>query len=364
MNIATLPQTKPTQPTPQLALQDKKKAQATIEYVKSVQPVDSIVKATDLGFIPLWPADNVGLMTPKFTELHEHALQQICMKADLPWRFAQKLIKVDHGIVEEEAWGKQLLCYNLWQIYQHKPKTKYLLRSVDGQVRGFLSDRFKRLDSRGLITAFTGSCSMVNAELYDGWHSDINVVLNTAVSKIYEPYSDMKVIYGARFKNSDFGEGAQEVMFLMVLCSSGRAIIGPDKLRKIHLGKKLNEDISKSEGDYEADQKKAASDIVERVTNTLSEHNIELMQTLVKTASETSLTDKKRSIAVELMRRLLSKKEVDDIVKTFDESEDESIPGEKTVWRLSNIVSQIAGDKENNDTKHDLQVLAGKLLVM
>jgi hypothetical protein len=352
--------------------QGEDRARKTIAHVESVQPVDRVVKAVDFEFDPMWGegSEPVKLLFPSevasikaIEGLHLHALQQICDKSGLPWVYAKRLIKIDRELNETTGWGRELLCYNLAQLFKRNKK-RYLLRSVDEQVRGFLSDKFRRLDSRRLVGAFIGAAGIVNADLFDGWYTDLNVSLEMVVPHIYEPIAKEAIVYGTRFKNSDFGEGAQEVLFVMVRLPYFQTIIGPAKLRKVHLGKRLKDDIKESKPDYEEDQKNASSEIVTKVTDTLSEHNIETMQKLIRLANETVLSGTKLSVTIELMRRLLSKKEVDDVVKTFEEVQDESLPSGATVWRLASIISKISKEQEDNDKKHELQVLAGKLLMI
>ena len=76
------------------------------------------------------------------------------------------------------AWARELLAHNLKTIFANRfGKSRYLLRSVHGEVRGFLSDRYRRLDSRPIIEAFATAVRQKGALPYDGYVTDTKVAL-------------------------------------------------------------------------------------------------------------------------------------------------------------------------------------------
>ncbi len=69
--------------------------------------------------------------------------------------------------------GRELLAHNLNTVFTNRaPKARYLLRSLGGELRGFLSDRNRQLDSRPIIEAFASAVQGKGALPYDGYVTD------------------------------------------------------------------------------------------------------------------------------------------------------------------------------------------------
>jgi hypothetical protein len=73
---------------------------------------------------------------------------------DMPVKFLDSLQ------VTAEPWGRELLAHNLQTVFNCRFQNKrYLLRSLQQEVRGFLSDSDLRIDSRPVVEAFCHSSS-------------------------------------------------------------------------------------------------------------------------------------------------------------------------------------------------------------
>ena len=123
----------------------RQNAGAVIEHVMQNQPQDFIVKANALQF-----SGNGGLRMALGDKsefgIHRFALGQIAEIATVPTRFVDSLAG--------DEWGRELIAYNLNEIFRHRNAKRHLVRTVNNEVRGFLSDQYRRLDSRPIIEAF------------------------------------------------------------------------------------------------------------------------------------------------------------------------------------------------------------------
>ena len=117
----------------------------------------------------------------------------------------------------------RLRAHNLTTIFSNRfAKTCYLLRSVSGEVRGFLSDRYRRLNSRPIIEAFATAVQQKGALPYNSYVTDTKVALQAIMPEVYEPIPGEMVAYGLSLENSDFGNEALSirVYLLRIWCSN------------------------------------------------------------------------------------------------------------------------------------------------
>lgn len=285
--------------------------------------------------------------------LHKHALSQICQRVGLPWKYAQALQDVDI-----ESWGLPLLAHNLNELYSHQ-NSRYLLRSYDGQLRGFLSDRYRRLDSRPLVDAFAGACRDIGAVPVEGYATDTKVALKAMLPIIFEPAPNEVVAFYVYWGNSDYGNGAHElkVGILRLWCTNH--MIMDDVLRQVHIGKRLSENISWSQRTYDLDTKAVASAIKDMVSQSLSQDRTTQLCDAIKNAHEENIDATK---AISKFKKDMNKGEVQKVVEAFNSPDVENLPPGNTMWRLSNAISWVAGKTEDTERKLDLMKVAGKAM--
>jgi hypothetical protein len=337
------------------------RAKQVVEYVQSLQPVDRIVKIPKLVFKVDEQQQRLVVKLPgtkdkretTYELLHRNALQQAATKAGIPMAFADKLMGTD--------WGRELLAENFTEIFHHVDE-KALLRSVGTEVRGFLSDRYRRLDSRPLVDAFARVCAEVGALPFEGYVCDTKVALQAIIPKVYEPIPGEYMAYGVNFENSDFGNGALNVVSFLLRLRCRNGAIGGDPMRRVHLGKRLDEEVEYSQETYDLDQKTTVSALQDVVRANLDTSRIETMQGVIRKAAEQELTDDRRKNVVELLKKYMTKEEIERANKKFNEPDVELLPAGNSMWRMSNAISWLAGEVENEERKIELQKVAGRLL--
>jgi hypothetical protein len=131
-----------------------------IEHVINRQPQDYIVKASALQF----SGDGGLRMQLDKAEFGVHcfALGQIAEVASVWTKFVDAL--------SGDEWGRALIAHNLNEIFSHRDAKRHLVRTVNGnEVRGFLSDQYRRLDSRPIIEAFVTGVMKLGALPFKGY---------------------------------------------------------------------------------------------------------------------------------------------------------------------------------------------------
>ena len=145
----------------------RQNAGQVIEHVMTHQPQDYIVKANALQFSGNGGL-SVALNNAEFG-VHRFALGQIAETASLPVKFLDSLTPSE--------WGRALIAHNLSEIFQHRDAKRHLVRTLNDEVRGFLSDSYRRLDSRPIIEAFVTGVQRLGALPYQGYVTDTKVAI-------------------------------------------------------------------------------------------------------------------------------------------------------------------------------------------
>jgi hypothetical protein len=328
-----------------------KKTEQVLNDIETHQPQDKVVKAKSLKFavdekthagIVIQPGDR------EYESLHPFAMGQVGERSGIPKTFQDTLRT--HG-----AWGYDLLVHNLNQLYSHDP-AKYLLRSVGGQVRGFLSDRYRRLDSRPLVEAFMSSIEKVGALPYESHFTDTKLAIKAIMPRVVK-LSDTEVLaLGVMFGNSDFGNGPLEVSFFAerLVCTNG--MVASRDLKKIHLGARLSEDMDWSNRTYQLDSETNASAIKDLVAGRLSAPSMEKFTDVIRKAN----TDEMKPEAItSFLGKALTKERTRDVVEAFNSADVVNLPAGQTRYRLSQSISWVANAMKNEEEKLEMQRLAG-----
>ena len=330
------------------------RAAQVIETVQNEQPIDRIARADAIHFTD---GDrglhiNVGGLVQG---LHQHAVHQACGRVDLPRSYARHLTDPDN-----QPWGHALLSYNLNALFQeHDPAKRYLLRSVDGEVRGVLSDRYRRLDSRPIVDAFATACSSMGALPVEGFATDTKIAIKALLPSVYEPVKNEVVSFGVVLENSDYGNGALSLRAFMLRLWCTNFAVTDESIRKVHLGARLSDEISWSQSTYDLDTQAMASAVSDVVRSQLSPARIGQLQAAIVEANDKQIDPQKVG---QLLRKSLSKAEVDQVVSAFNSPDVEHMPAGNTAWRLSNAISWIAGKTADAERKLDLMKVAGAVL--
>ncbi|MFZ5896439.1 MAG: hypothetical protein ACOY0T_35625 [Myxococcota bacterium] len=329
------------------------KAGPVIARVLSQTPEDALCRGSALDFY-VRETGAVELVRPDGVfATHRYALGQIVEKTGMTRGYADKLA-VDG---EDNAWRRELLAHSLREHFSHSPD-RFLVRSLNGEIRGFLSDSFRRLDSRPLLDAFIKACQEVGAVPFEGVASDLRVSVRAILPTVYEPVPGEAMVFGLAWNNSDFGAGLYgiSVFVLRLICLNGA--VGESALKQRHLGGRLADNLELSQRTYDLDTATMASATRDLVRKLLAPRTIEVQCSLVRDAHdrETDWNRAFRSI------RSLSKTEETKVREAFEGEDVVMLPAGKTVWRLSNALSWVANTTSDAERKLELQQAAGAVL--
>lgn len=325
------------------------KAGAVVDRVMRDVPTDSIVKASAVR----WQAtEDHGLLmgVENMHPIHQHAMRQVGAIAGIPGTYVDTL---GGGAM----WQRELLAHNLRETYA-RSSSRHLVRAVGGEVRGFLSDRYRRLDSRPLLEAFVEGVQRFGAVPFSGHAGDVRVSLKAIVPDAMTIGRDV-VAMGIEWSNSDFGSGTHSVraFLLRLTCLNGATV--EDVMRNVHLGGRLADDVEYSRKTYELDTRTTVSALRDVVKGVLEPAKRQGLAARIEKAqaTEANWTGLKSRLA-----KALTKEELRKADEAFNGPDEVNLPPEPTLWRASNAISWIAHTAGTDERKLELEKLAGGLL--
>jgi hypothetical protein len=354
------------------------KAASVIEHVMTSQPVDVVVAAPRLRFSvhpeeatlfgdrarrdrgPVYGPQTIDMRTETHSwRMHENAFRQTADRFGLPMAYASDLF-------ERGRWGAELIASNLQELAGHHGK-RVLVRSVgdpqDGagtaEARGFLSDTYRRLDSRPLLEAVAETWQELGAVPIDGVVTDTRVTLRAILPQVLEVSPGEYVVAGAAWENSDFGRGAHALRAFLyrLICANGATM--EQALRQVHLGARLNDDLAYSAKTYELDTKATASALRDVARHLLTPAKVEERLAQLRKADGKEVEAKEVD---RLLRKHLTKGEAEEVTKAFAGAETVMLPPGQTMWRLSNALSWVAQKLPNPERRLDFERLAGSVI--
>ena len=341
-----------------------KRALAVIDKVIDETPRDKIVRVGALEFdvksdggMGAREEANPRLMVNAadngWETLHRNALGQMAERANIPMAY------INH-LEAQGKWGKKLLADNLRELFGHKDdKERYLLRSVHNEVRGFLSNKYRRLNTQELIETATKVFQEMGMVPIDGVGTDTRVRIRALLPVVFEPVPNEIVAYGADWGQSDFGNGAHVLSAFMLRLWCTNFGTTQSLLREVHLGTRLSDDITWSDKTYKLDTQRSVSMLEDTIKGALSPDKVKEMNALVAKADQ----EKVESSQVDAyLKKHLTKGMAEKVSEAFRSNDVEMLPPGNTKWRLSNALSWVAQKVEDKEQTLDLQRLAGKVM--
>ena len=222
--------------------------------------------------------------TSRVFHLHPHALTQAGEKLGVPTTYIKSLA---YGNAE---WTGTLAAHILQEHSDHSARQRLLVRSVGDDIRGIMSDKYRRLDTRFIARAFIESLKGVGAVIYSA-HADDTKWWIEAMHPRVIPIATSKnglvaMVFGVRLASSDFADSALEVRFFMtqVVCMNGVAT--ESILRQIHIGGRIPEEITLSRETYILDSRTQAGIVRDVVVQLFSRDSFEKRSSLIREASD------------------------------------------------------------------------------
>lgn len=289
--------------------------------------------------------------------IHDNAIGQLGDKLNVPSKYIREL-------ASGADWQKKLASTILNEHSAWTGRTRTLVRTVGDEVRGVLSDRYRRLNSETIIMSFLETANKMGGQLADGFMDATRIYLEVLMPEtIAIPTAKNGVVemaFGARLSTSDYGDGALELRaFLMQgVCLNG--MCRDSVMMQVHLGGRLPDNIALSQRTYELDTKTQASAIRDLTKGIFGKDSIMKRALEIQGASEMEVDMEKELKS--LQRGKLSKDEAKGVERILMANKaDDGVTGESTLWKLVQGITAHSRDLEPR-RQRDLQEIAGDLM--
>jgi hypothetical protein len=330
-----------------------RRAADVITAIERDQPRDQILPMRAAGF-HVAPTGGIRIQVGDDRyEPTDFALGQIAGRADVPLAYLRDLTAPGAS-----DWQHALSTEILRQHYSHAGDGRVLVRSVRGQLRGWLSDRYRRLDARPLVEALADEAQKAGAIPVDGVATDTRVAIKLVLPEILEPIPGEFLVSGGEWSTSDYGNGVHSfrIFALRVACLNG--MTAENVLKQVHLGGRLSDNIQFSERTHRLDTAASVSALRDVVRGALGPHSRDELMATIRAAHQREMAKAQVSQATRTLPKLVQKSVVD----AFDSSDVINLPEGPTAWRASNAISWIARHTQDDELRLDLERAAGAIL--
>lgn len=297
---------------------------------------------------------------PEQFKVHNFALRQLAEKLKIPTTYLTTLLMGDE-------WQREL-GYEIMNTHNgYIDRDKMLVRAVGNEVRAFLSDSYRILDSEMIFGTHMESVFANGGQLSDGLMTDTQLMLESLLPSpisIQTPFNgEIIVAFGMRLQTSDYGAGKLSARsFLMQgICLNGAVF--ESVLKEIHLGAKLqgmNGMLSRKTIDLDS---QATASAVKDITKHLYSSEVIKDKMLRIEASANEKVDSGNVLKNLRDVGKLLKGEVDNIGEILMRNDPNSgVQGESTLWKMTQAITAYANTEDlAPERRLELQELAGDL---
>jgi hypothetical protein len=287
--------------------------------------------------------------------LNELAHQQIASRLQIPYRYYRKMREEYPSLLDDNI--------NSWFM---KIPERRMLRTLDGNVRAFLSDRYRRLDNLELCGAILPIIQeMKGAEIISCDVTETHMFLKVVNKKLKAEVSAGDVIQaGMVISNSEVGLGSLKVEPLVyrLICKNGM-IVKDLAQKRYHVGKQVeSEDAAYeiySDETLQADDKAFFMKVQDTVRCAVDEARFMMtVDHLKETKNEFTGTDPVKTVEVLADRYILNQNERGSVLRHFIMGADSSKYG------LIQAITRASQDIADYGRATEMERLGGELLAV
>ena len=281
------------------------------------------------------------------------ARRQLADKLKIPFAYFERMREEQPGLLDSNV--------NTWL---QKEEERRMLRTLDGQVRAVLSDRYRRLDNFDLAESVLPILQQLPEVRFESVElTDTKMYLKCITPRLtYEMAPGDVVQAGVVISNSEVGQGTLSVQPLLfrLVCSNG--LIAIDRaLRKTHVGRALGAEedgIQVYQDDtLRADDKAFFLKVRDVVQAAVSEATFrQTAQKMQKTLNIPLVGDPVKTVEVLAQRYTLNDSERAGVLRHLISA------GQLSGYGLVNAVTHYSQEVEDYDRATEFEALGGRLI--
>lgn len=290
--------------------------------------------------------------------LHDNAVNQIAEKMNIPAKYLR-------GLAAGDEWQRQLCAMILNEHSGWTQRTRVLVRSVGNEVRGVLSDSYRRLNSVDILTAFIQEAGSQGAVMADAFMNDTKVwcetILPTPIEIPTKKNGIVTIFAGARFSTSDYGDGSVDMRAFLLNGACLNGMVRESVMRQVHIGSRLPDSIALSKKTYELDTKTTVSAIKDLTKGLYSKDTIMQKAIEIQGASEIDV-DFDKELKSLVQKGAMLKNESREVEKLLmNGNPDDGVVGGATLWKLTQGITAFAREQTPARSR-ELHEISGQLM--
>jgi hypothetical protein len=290
--------------------------------------------------------------------LHQNAIGQLADRMGIPQRYLRTL-------AGGQGWQVLLAAEILNQHSDWTQRSRVLVRTVGTQVRGVLSDSYRRLNSVEILTAFVQEAAQQGAVISDAYMNDTKVWAETILPQpLVIPTAkngEVVIFAGARVSTSDYGDGAVDMRSFLLNGACLNGMVRESVMKQVHLGSKLPDNLRLSNETYELDTKTTVSAVRDLTSGLFSRDTLMQKACEIQGASEMEV-DLDRELRHLTSNGSLLKSEGSEVQKILMRNDPEDgVQGAATLWKLTQAITAHAREL-TPERSRELHEISGQLM--
>lgn len=336
----------------ELAAELTRQNEAKVDYLA---PTDGIHFVTADGKSEVDLTDSQGGLL-----VGEIGHRNLSGRLSIPWKFYERL-RNDLPVLLDE---------NVNRLLRHHPSApapKWMVRTLDGTARAFLSDAYRRLDNWEIANAVLPVLADIPDVRFEGcFITEKQMVMKALTPRVLGEVSvGDEVCAGVIIRNSEVGYGSLTVRPIVyrLVCKNGMVAEGNPEgmMRQVHLGRRVQADgVGRifSDATVEADDRAfmmAVGDVVRAAVDEVRFR--EVVEQMQRAAETDPIVDVPAAVEVLAQREGLSEAESSSVITHLARG------GDLTLWGAVNAVTASAQDAHVSfDRSVELEEIGGKIL--
>jgi len=252
---------------------------------------------------------------------------------------SQYLRALAHG----NEWQRHLAATVLNEHSSWTERQRVLVRSVGTEVRGVLSDSYRRLNSVMILTAFIEEASRQGAVVADAKMTDtkiwVETILPMPITVSTQKNGEVIIFMGARFSTSDYGDGAVDMRAFLLNGACLNGMVRESVMKQIHLGARLPDNLQLSNRTYELDTQTTVSAVGDLTKSLFSREAI--MQKAIEIQGASGINvDFDTELKKLVNAGSLNKSESEGVQKILMHNHyGDGMQGDSTLWKLTQAIT-------------------------
>lgn len=335
----------------EMAAELQRREEAKRDFIADTRSIE--VYPDDERLALALPSDNGSVHRQSFP-LTQHALRQIGSRLKLPAQYADRLMSAGH---------RDLLARNLNTLFEREPERR-MIRTLDGNARAFLSDRYRPLDNFDLANAVLPILmEQPDLKVVSTQFTEHRFYLKAVFPRIENEIKvGDPVQSGVVISNSEVGSGSLTVSPLVyrLVCLNGM-ISAYGGQKKYHVGRAASSEQDAFE--IYRDETLAADDrafwlkVQDTVRASTETAHFERIVDEMRKATENPIEGRPVAAVEELAK-----------VFTYTETQKDSVlehlirGGEFTQYGLLNAVTRASQDQDDYETATQMERDGGRII--